>query len=100
MDDIFHNLIHEIYLPAVQCDVVQIFSKSILGSSHIQTYELTNKLTERLLAIFGFIILLGTDFAPQYILQNLYIRRCQRNIAFQLGNDFIILVLSYVEFGL
>ena len=48
MHDVFHDLVYEINLTAVQIRVVQERSEGGLGRVHVQTHDLTHELTQRL----------------------------------------------------
>ena len=64
---------NKINLPAVQVRIVQEFRENRLGCIHIEADDLTDKLTQKLGTVLGFVFLLCTDLAPEDLLQNFYI---------------------------
>ena len=89
VDNVLHDLVHEVDLIAVKRCIIQELRKGLLGSIHIQANDLTNKLTQRLAAVLIFVVLLGAQFAPKDLLQCLHIRRCQRLIGLQLADEIL-----------
>ncbi len=74
MDDILDNLVNEIDLSAVKRCIVQILGKSFLCCCHIKSDDFSDELSQRLLTIFCFIVLLCSDLTPQNIFESFYIR--------------------------
>lgn len=82
MNDILHNLVHEIYLPAVEIVTLKVLRKCSLSRIHIQTDNLADELTQRLRAVLLLIFFPGSQFGPKDLFQCLYIIMGQRNIGF------------------
>lgn len=68
--DVLNNLIDKVDLPTIQSCVIKIFRESLFCSFRVQTNNLTHKLTQELGTNFGFIVLFGSNLAPQNILQS------------------------------
>ena len=64
MNNIFHNLIHKVYLPAVKTCISQIFGKSLLSSIHIKSHNFSDKFTQWFCTDFIFVVLFCTNFFP------------------------------------
>jgi len=98
MNNVLHNLVYEVNLPAVQAGIVQVLRKRLLCRVHVNPDDFSHELAQRLLPILGLIVLLGADFTPKNFLQCLYIFRGQGDIAFELGNHHIVHMLPHIEF--
>ena len=80
MNNVLHNLVYEVNLPAVQAGIVQILRKRLLCRVHVNPDDFSHELAQRLLAVLSHIILFRTDLAPECFLQRLHIFHSQRDI--------------------
>ena len=80
MDDVLHDLIHKVNLPAIKGRIIQVLRKCLLCCVHIKSDNFPHELAQRLLAERCLIILFRTDFAPECFFQRLHIFHCQRDI--------------------
>ena len=97
VDDVLHDLVHEIDLSAVQADVAQILRKRRLGGGHIQAHDLPHEFAQGLFAVFGLIFLLRADLAPEDRLQRPDVCLGQRDVAPELRDGRVVLMLADVE---
>ena len=100
MYDIFHNLIHKVNLSAIQIGFIQVFRKCFFSSVHIQTHDLTDEFSKRLVPIFCFIFIFRSQITPQNFFQCFNIILSHWLILFQFRDDKIILVLADIIFCL
>ena len=83
MDNILHDLIHEVDLPAVQIRVIQIRGKSILGRRHVQPDDLPHELAEGFFTVLRLIVLLCADLTPEDAFQHFHIISRQRDLIYR-----------------
>lgn len=80
MNDVFHNLIDKINLPAVKTCIYQVLGKSCFRRIHIQSNYFTHKFSQWFCSKLLFIIFFCPDFTPKDFFKRFHIRICQRLI--------------------
>ena len=100
VDDVLHDLVDEVDLPAVQVGVIEILGKGLLGGVHVQAHDFPNKFTQGLGSQLCLVVLAAAYLAPQNILQLFHIIVCQRNVGAQLCDSRVVRVLADIELRL
>jgi len=100
VDDVLHDLVDEVDLPAVQVGVIEVLGKGLLGGVHVQAHDLPNEFAQGLGSQLRLVVLAAAHLAPQNILQLFYIIVCQRNVGAQLCDSRVVLVLADIELRL
>ena len=96
MYDVLDNLVDKVNLSAVEVSTIQILRKCSFRRSHIKTNDFPHEFSQRLCAIFGFIVLFCANLTPKNFFEFLDILGSERDVAFQLGDGCIILMLPYI----
>lgn len=94
--DVLNDLVHKVNLSAIEIGTIQIVRKCSFRRSHIKANDFPHELSQRFCAILGFIVLLCADLAPKNLFKLPDILAGERDVAFQLGNGCIILMLPYI----
>ena len=96
MYDVLDNLVDKVNLSAVEVSTIQILRKCSFRRSHIKTNDFPHEFSQRLCAIFGFIVLFCANLTPKNFFEFFDIFGSERDVAFQFGNSCIILMLPYI----
>lgn len=96
MYDVLDNLVNKVNLSAVEVSTIQILRKCSFRRSHIKTNDFPHEFSQRLCAIFGFIVLFCANLTPKNFFEFFDIFGSERDVAFQFGNGCIILMLPYI----
>ena len=90
--DVFHDLVYEINLAAVETHIIQIFGKCGFCGMHVHTDDLADEFAQRFLSIFRFIILAAAELMPHHVFQRGHIQGIEGLVGFQLGDGRVFLM--------